>query len=648
MALEDLNLDDRTFEEIVEEVKARIPRYAPEWTNLNESDPGVTLVQLYAWMTEMMLYRFNRVPQKNHLAFLRLLGIQTRPARPARADLTFTPARFDFSESIVPRRVPVAAAGGAADEPLVFETDEALIMLGAELDRMLTFDGRFYRSVLEESANVGQAFRPFGDPVRPDRALILGLRSDVPLTSHSIALAVYVADDERPIQTCDEELANMPVPASLQWSSWDGTRWNDFSVDVDDTRAFTRSGYVRFRIDPRRIQSATIPGDPEPRNWIRCRVATGAYDRPPHIDSVLINTVTATNATTSVDEIVGTSDGSLEQRFTLFEAPVVVHERPVRRGEVDVQSVELEVAGKTWQEVADFSASGPGDEHFVLDPTTGMITFGDGDRGLVPVLGAQIVARSYRSGGGRMGNVGAQVITDVQTVVDYLDAVTNRRPAYGGADEETTEQAKRRAPGALKSKDRAVTAEDFEHLATMTPGVQIARAKAIPRHHPSFPTQRTPGAVTLVVVPQAPGPRPMPTSATLRAVCRYLDRRRLVTTELFVRAPRYRDVRVEVDVVVRRDADLASVRAAVEARLFEHFHPLEAGGWPFGRTIYFSEVYRVVLDADAGLERIEQDGLRIFLDDREQPLCRDVPIEADALVTSQRHVVRSRYREAFE
>ena len=95
MPLQAPNLDDRTFAQIVSEAKTLIPRYAPEWTDHNESDPGITLVQLFAWMTEMLLYRVNRIPDRNYIAFLRLLGIELLPARPASAELTFTLARKD-------------------------------------------------------------------------------------------------------------------------------------------------------------------------------------------------------------------------------------------------------------------------------------------------------------------------------------------------------------------------------------------------------------------------------------------------------------------------------------------------------------------------------------------------------------------------
>ena len=82
-------LDDRSYQEIVDEARRLIPQYCPEWTHLGESDPGMTLVQLFAWMTELTLYRLNRVPDKTYVHFLNFIGEERRPARPSVATLTF-------------------------------------------------------------------------------------------------------------------------------------------------------------------------------------------------------------------------------------------------------------------------------------------------------------------------------------------------------------------------------------------------------------------------------------------------------------------------------------------------------------------------------------------------------------------------------
>src|SRR4051794_9032370 len=89
MPLQLPQLDDRTFDQLVAEVKARIPVHTPEWTNFNDSDPGMTLVQLFAFLTENLLYRSNRIPDANRLKFLTLLGIGLQPAAPGRGLIQF-------------------------------------------------------------------------------------------------------------------------------------------------------------------------------------------------------------------------------------------------------------------------------------------------------------------------------------------------------------------------------------------------------------------------------------------------------------------------------------------------------------------------------------------------------------------------------
>jgi hypothetical protein len=83
-------LDDRNFNDLVQDVKARVPVHSPEWTNLNESDPGITIVELFAFLSENLLYRSNRIPEANRLKFLTMLGVKLQPASPGRGLVTFS------------------------------------------------------------------------------------------------------------------------------------------------------------------------------------------------------------------------------------------------------------------------------------------------------------------------------------------------------------------------------------------------------------------------------------------------------------------------------------------------------------------------------------------------------------------------------
>ena len=89
MALPIPNLDDRRFQDLVNESKRMVQQKVPRWTDHNVHDPGVTLIELFAWMTEMILYRLNQVPDKHYVKFLELMGIRLFAPVAARADLVF-------------------------------------------------------------------------------------------------------------------------------------------------------------------------------------------------------------------------------------------------------------------------------------------------------------------------------------------------------------------------------------------------------------------------------------------------------------------------------------------------------------------------------------------------------------------------------
>lgn len=660
MALQPPTIDDRSFEDLVAEVRARVPRYAPEWqwNDFNDSDPGITFAQLYAWLFGTVLYRFNRVPQLMHVKFLELLGTKLRSPRPARAELTFSLARDDIPGVFVPRGTQVAVAGGEG-EPPVFETDETLFALGARLAAVVTADGIGFRRRARAGVPGGEPFHAFGALARPGSALMLGLASPVDLPDEELQVAFLLHEPaEQRAVSCSEDLSGLPTSAELAWEYWDGARWAPLNVYRDGTRALTRSGHVFFAGPGGRARRSLQAGVDEEVFWLRARVAAGGYERAPQVDAVLLNTVTATQAVTVRDEILGGSTGQPRMRFQLAETPVVepeVPERVVRSDGtvVEVRGVRLEIdegdGFEVWQQVGDFGSSGPDDPHFTCDHTTGEIVTGDGDNGRIPLVNEQllrsnVVARSYRVGGGKAGNVAAGTITELRTFVESVDEVTNLLPADGGMDEETVEGAADRTARAISGRGRAVTVEDFEYQATQAPGARVLRAKALALRHPDYPDVEVPGAVTVIVVPDADAPDPMPAEATLTAVCVHLNRKRLLTSEVHVVAPAYRRVRVEADLVAAASADVAEVKRAVEDKLAAFFHPLHGGrageGWPFGGDVHFSEVYRQVLDVD-GVERIRRIALRV--DGDLQPDCTDVAVDEGVLVYSDGHDVKVSY-----
>jgi predicted phage baseplate assembly protein len=641
MPLEDWspNLDDRTAEDIVEEVKLRIPRYTQEWTDWNEHDPGITLIQLFAWMTELIIYRLNQVPDKNFIEFLRLVGVELKPAAPAKADLTFT-LQAGSKSAIIPKGTPVGLEGDDEEEPIIFETDESLVASEVIQKCIQTYDGSTYSVNTGANDVVGQNYYAFGQKALIESALYLGFDQSLPTEEVKLSICLYTEDLIAEGSHCELKEANIHPPADVVWEYWNGITWRDLDILKDKTRSLTKSGSFYFK-GPSNAQKSIEGQSQEELYWIRCRIIESGYEVSPRIDTILMNTVTASNVVTVKGEIVGESDGKPNQTYKLRHTPVIA-------ASLILQIQESEEKGwKTWKEVSDFAASTRHDEHYVLNRLTGGITFGDGKYGKIPLPlsgGNNIMALEYEYGGGKKANVGAGKLTALQTSVPSVDSVTNKRPATGGEDEETLEAAKQRGPEELKTSQRAVTIEDFEFLATQTPGVRVRRAKCLPLHHPDFPAGCIPGVVTVIIVPESQESKPMPSEGMIETVCEHLNKHRLLTSEVYVKPPQYVKVKVAAEVIVKPDADSAALENALRDNLDNFFHPLKGGldkkGWPFGGDIYYSDVYQVVLNTP-GIDRVET--VDIYLDDEKQDTCKNVVIPGNCLLYSDGHDLDAHY-----
>lgn len=659
MALADFNplIDDRRYEDILAELRARIARYTPEWqpvwSDVNDSDPGITLAQLFAWLSEMMLYRMARVPELNYLKFLELIGIELAPAQPAQAEVAFMLAEGATVASLsVPARTQV---GASADDgtPLVFETLRALTAVACGLHSVQAYDAAQYRDRTPLNDEARERWFPFGELPRAGAALTLGLGfapghpNELNFPALLLDLALWTAPPPGDVTRLYSCGSSATAPAKLQWEAWTGALWTPIDQLEDETQAFTRAGHVLLRVPAglglmRDFIGAYDAMDPvtgaarAPLFWLRARLLSAQYERAPQLLAVRTNTVPVEQAQTVERELLGGTDGTRNQRWQLENMPVL-------RNSAVIQ-IDDGTGARVWPAADDLLGAGRAEEKLQLDWSSGMVVAGDGDNGAIPVANpnnpdANVVALQYRYGGGQRGNVAAKAINHLLSPLDGLDSgkIENLFAASGGRDEERLDDAKKRARLSLRSRDRAVTVDDFELLAQQAGNVR--RAKAMALAHPQFPGVQVPGAVSVIIVPDDGGAftgldataPPQPSEGLLRAVCDYLDTRRLLGTELFVIAPRYVPVAISAQVVVRDDASPAGVRVEVEAALGAYLHPLSGGddgaGWPFGGAIRYSKLVQRVF-AVSGVDSVPQ--LVLTVDGSERPECRDVPIASVA------------------
>lgn len=314
---------------------------------------------------------------------------------------------------------------------------------------------------------------------------------------------------------------------------------------------------------------------------------------------------------------------------------------PVMEKTLEVKVKEKHVWIK-WSGVEDFDASKPGDKHYIVDSAVGRVTFGDGINGKIPPKGEDNVIVSYSAGGSLCGNVGPHTINKV-LLGELAEKVTvdNAEAASGGEEAETLEDAIRRVRNDMKKVYRAITSEDYEFLAKDTPGCKVARAKAVPRYHPNQ-NREVPGVVTVVIVPHSDNPdiHPKPDIDSLKTVLRYLDKHRLMTTELFVIAPEYFEVTVNAEVVIKPENLTDTIEKKVKDKLCIFLNPITGGsdgkGWPFGRSVYLSEIYEI-MDRVKGVDYVKTVTLKKNGEEQEGDIC----IPAYGLVFSGNHVVKA-------
>lgn len=658
-------LDDRSFDTIVAEARQRIPRYTPEWTDFNEGDTGIALVELFAWMSELLIYRMNRTPDLAHVKFLELMGMRLESARPASAYVSLAvEAGWPEATVDVPMRTQFAATSDAG--PVIFETERRLVAFAPVLDRVLVTVGGLLTDQTAANAGFMQGFAPFGETADPGSALMLGFSYD---GAFPVRTELCLTSFAMPDRFTGAVACGMPVASGTRivWESFDGRDWYQTSLLQDETGGFTRTGHIFLKTpEAAKLRPAKLqPTDDRPRYWLRARLERFDLQTAPRIMAIRTNTVLASQGETIEGEILGGSNATKNQIFEISNKPLL-------DGSLLLEIDEGE-GFLPWAETDDFSAAAPAPDtvrgtadailnrrFYLLDRSSGEVVFGDGSTSRVPVANferprSNVRARSYRYGGGTTGNVAAGTIATLISAVAGIDAgqVGNPLAAAGGTDEESLDSAKARAGQLLKARSRAVTTGDFEVIAK-TAG-PIGRVKALPLFHPDFPNIPVPGVVSVVVVPEPAQTSVrdsageagseargllVPQPGLLRQVCAVLDCARLLTTEVFVIPPAYREIVIHAELVPDGSIDEAQLKVSVMAALDTLFHPLRGGldgnGWPFGGTVYFSWVHRALLLP--GVSRLGS--VTIEIDGDSYPACTDVPLGGpNVLLFSGEHEV---------
>ena len=636
-------LDDRGFDDLVADLVRRIPAHTPEWTNPREGDPGRTLIDLFAWLGDTILYRANLIPERQRLAFLRLLGAGMRPAIPARGLVQIA---IDDPAAVTPAILPTHAA---VEKPVPFETLSDIVVHAVEgrayiKRRTTTDEARKLHDLLPDLRELygitGQAAGYVTTPVFAGGAAELGGRDVVADSLDKCLWLALLAGTPAPaqVEAVRAELGggaenrrrvlNVGVAPALSMlasfddigiraqirHSWeictgagDGDEYLPLEVLADGTAGLTRAGVVRLLLPGKDDMGA-------PTNDVLRQFRAGVGDRPPRIDDPAVAARIVTWLRLRPDPSLrlaslrlawaGVNAVAVEQRRTLGRQVIGQGtgasdlELPLGSTSVEAASLAIEVEEeegmRLWRQVPDTAAATRDDRVYSLDAEAGTIRFGDGVRGMVPASGRAIQVAHMRAGGGAAGNLPPGSIKAIAAPGGGPRLkVSQPLPTVGGADAESLAEAEARIPAAIRHGGRAVTGTDYRELAVRTPGVAIGRVEVLERFKPQQRRDGVPGVVSVMVIPQRLGtasPAPRADRPMLETVHAWLDERRPLATELYVIGTDYVPIGVSAAVELVDSSQREAVLAAVAEAIRLHLWPLAPGGpdgqgWPLGRAV---------------------------------------------------------------
>lgn len=594
-------LDTIEFDELVDQARGDIPRYAPDWTDHNASDPGMTVIDLFAWIVDQQVFRAGFVGGRQHRAFAALLGQRTQDPNPARglvwprgpvregrsveagaeiscqqhADLRFT---LDW---------PQDAVGDVAGKRSIYFPPVALTGVG------LTVDGVELPAASAETDGGSWALAVGGRMA----GTVLSLRFDGPLgrpaQAASVCLGIEVAPPPGPPLSSGDRPWG-PVTFSYRVG---GGNWVQLEVVHDGTAGLAGTGAVLLRVPP---GGAADTGSSE----LRLSFDRGFFPVSPQIRVLALNVVPVVQRERIPSAPFPTEGtGQPDQMVELDTSDLVC---PPSRPNGPLLEIRVADRGGTglpesWAERSDFTRSGPDDPHYVVRP--GHLLFGNGLNGRRPGVGAQISTTELARTRGAAGNVRRGLTWSVPALgADAAGYGVNRQPLTGGRNSTRIDDLRAAARKAAVQRAALLTDDELVAAARALTGMAVSRAEVVAGFDRRLPDRQLDGVRTLVVVPSpssatgsatATGSVPVP-QAYLEEVAARLDPRRVLGERLVVQG----SGAVIVDVALTLTTEpgtptgdvTAAVTAAIRARLTAVGSADTVDPWPLGKDLTVADL----------------------------------------------------------
>jgi hypothetical protein len=589
-------LDTVEFDQLVEQARGDIPRYAPDWTDHNLHDPGMTLIDLLAWIVDQQVYRTGFVGGRHRRAFAALLGQRPSGPEPARGlvwpNHRVIEGRFLAAGSEViclqhpdlpftlDLPLTLDRPGDAADQqPSVYVSTAVLTGVG------LTVDG-VERPAPSFPADGGSWALGSGGGLA---GTVLSLRFDRPLGPPAREAAVSLGIEVAPPPGPALSEGDRPWGPVGYWYRVGAAQPVELRVLHDGTAGLAASGAVLLEIPP----AGAAGGGCE----LRLSFDRGFFPVPPAIRDVAVNALPVVQRQQVPARLLTDGTGQPDQTVELDTTGLV---RPPSRAP-DGPVLEIEVGGERWEEQPDLARSGPGDPHYVVRPD--QLLFGNGLNGRRPELGAPIAHTELARTRGAAGKARQGLSWSVPALgADGAGYGGNHQPMTGGADATGAEALTVLAREAAIRRSALLTDDELVKAARDLAGMAVGRAQVVAGFDRRLPDRRVDGVRTLVVVPHQvaqggadrPPGRRLVAQDYLTEVARRLGPGRVLGERLVVQGP----VTVAVDLWLTITTEpwtvAADVATAVEQAIGDRLSVVARSDavepWPMGRDLTISEV----------------------------------------------------------
>ena len=599
-------LDDITYEQMMQRAIGRIPAMTEEWTDFNSHDPGITVLQTYAWLTDMLNFYMNATGDVHVQKYLKLLGIEPESPRASES--------YVILENVnEPVRLTRGTRFYAGSIPFELEED-SIYQYNAFCSYIQEADGKGM-DLTAFAGNDGDYADAFPCTFSERASLYFGFEK--PLQDGDRLYLRIRENKKRNLFGEDFSLC------SLSWEYYTKEGWKSLDIK-DETCGFLKSGFLEVHLS----ETPGLWSHPdvgENAYYIRCTLEENHYDSMPQLGKIYVNPMKVVQKATlcPMGEIrpeleIGKTDGCAGQELQFDCLDVYCFSLALCK--------EEDTMYELWTMTEHLEEADYKDRVFFYDREKRRVCFGDGIHGMVPEQKLTVYVTGLEVSRLSQGNVLAGEIRDTDREELAGCQVYNPVASSGGRDQESIPDMMKRLEDTLFTQNRMVSEADYEQIILNTPGLMLDLVHVIPGsiYGELYRQDRSPNEIMVIVKPYSEKIAPELSADYRQRIEQHIESFRLLNTKVTIVSPAYAGI--EVNGKIELNHDTPEAREKVQERIREMIS-YQGKEKPFGNEISYGRLF-TSLEAMEEVKRVrelalEKNGSAAVKNDRGDILCQE-------------------------